>query len=119
MPNGELSVVFLRSDEMRSINQRFRGRDYATDVLSFSYANAENEGIHFIGEILIVPEIAAGNAACYGDTLETELRKLLVHGTLHLLGYDHETDNGQMNRMQAKLMRRKLLMAVPPLVIRR
>ncbi len=115
MPDRAVSVVFLGAREMRAINHKYRGKDYATDVLSFAYRGVNMEGMSFIGEVVIAPEIAADQAVKYGVKPEKELRKLLVHGTLHLMGYDHETDRGQMNRMQAKLMRRKFF-DDPPLL---
>jgi rRNA maturation RNase YbeY len=77
-------------------------------VLSFSYEGPMMEGRFFLGEIIIAPEVAALQAARYKSCLEKELRKLLAHGILHLLNYDHETDKGQMNRLQAKILRRRL-----------
>jgi len=115
MQNRVISVVFLGAREMHSINRQYRGKDYVTDVLSFSYEGVNMEGMSFIGEIVIAPEVAVNQAIRYGVAPEKELRKLLVHGTLHLLGYDHETDGGQMNRMQTKLMRRRFFLNPPPL----
>jgi probable rRNA maturation factor len=114
-----LSVVFVDSREMRAMNDRYLGRDYATDVLSFSYNGMWIEGRLFLGEIVIAPEVAALQAARYGMRPEKEMRKLLVHGILHLLGYNHETDSGQMNRIQAKLLRRKSLASSPALMKRK
>lgn len=74
------------------------------------------DGWQFLGEVLIAPEIASNQAARVGSTREKELRKLLVHGILHLVGYDHETDRGEMNRSQARLLRRKLFSNTSPLV---
>jgi probable rRNA maturation factor len=102
---------------MQSLNMRYRGKDYATDVLSFSYDEEIVEGEPFLGEIIIAPEVAANQAAQYGVCPEQEFRKLLVHGVLHLIGYDHETDIGQMNRMQHQLMRRRFFLD-PPLLIK-
>jgi probable rRNA maturation factor len=62
----------------------------------------------FLGEVVISPEIAVRQAIHWRVHPDRELRRLLMHGILHLLGYDHETDRGQMNRIQKKLMRRKL-----------
>jgi probable rRNA maturation factor len=107
-----LSVVFVKAGRMRAINNAYLGHDYATDVLSFSYGETVMEGRRFLGEIIIAPEVAASHAARYGTSPENEIRKLLVHGILHLLGYNHETDRGQMNRLQKKLLRRKLLAEV-------
>jgi len=115
MPDRAISVVFLSAREMRSVNEKYRGKDYATDVLSFAYRGVNMEGISFIGEIIIAPDIAVHQAARYGIKPERELRKLLLHGVLHLMGYDHETDRGQMNRIQGKLMRRRFFDAAPRL----
>lgn len=73
------------------------------------------DGIPFLGEIVIAPEIAADQAARFRISPEKELKKLLVHGILHLLGYDHETDRGQMNRYQRRLQRRKFFQNAPSL----
>jgi probable rRNA maturation factor len=102
---------------MRALNGNYRGRDYATDVLSFCYDDLRMEDPPYLGEIIVAPEVAAHDAAQYGLSAEKELRKLLVHGILHLLGYDHETDKGQMNRLQAKLLRRKMFSNPPSLLI--
>jgi probable rRNA maturation factor len=99
---------------MRELNRRYRKRDYPTDVLSFSYGDVKIDRIPFLGEVMISPEIAVHQALQWGVSPERELRMLLLHGILHLLGYDHETDKGQMNRMQAKLLRRKFFMDAPP-----
>jgi probable rRNA maturation factor len=92
---------------MRVLNRRYRQRDYPTDVLSFSYGDIMVDCVPFLGEVVISPEIAQRQAMSRGASPERELRTLLMHGILHLLGYDHETDRGRMNRMQAKLLRRK------------
>jgi probable rRNA maturation factor len=111
-----LSIVFLTAGDMRSMNSRYRGRDYATDVLSFSYGNQEMEGRDFLGEIFIAPEVAIKQSVQYGISPEREVRKLLVHGTLHLIGCDHESDKGQMNHRQRNIMRRKFFMNARPLL---
>jgi probable rRNA maturation factor len=98
------------------MNSRYRGKDYATDVLSFSYEDVKLDGISFLGEIVIAPEVAFNQPGRFGIRPDTELRKLLVHGVLHLLGYDHETDQGQMNHLQTKLLRRKFVLDSPKLV---
>lgn len=100
---------------MRSLNRRYLQRDYATDVLSFSYEGVMAGSVPFLGEIIIAPEIAVHQAARYKVSPEREIRKLLVHGILHLLGYDHETDSGRMNRFQTKLLRRKAFVNSPAL----
>jgi probable rRNA maturation factor len=117
LSNPAISVAFVSPQEMRLINRQYLKHDYATDVLSFSYERQVVEGLPFLGEIIIAPEIAVIHAIRYGVNPEKELRKLLVHGILHLLGYDHEADKGQMNRLQTKLLRRKQLTTFPPLAI--
>jgi probable rRNA maturation factor len=106
-PNRSLSVAFIGAGEMRSLNRRYLNRNYATDVLSFSYGDVKMDGIPFLGEIVVAPEIAVHQAARFRISPESELKKLLVHGILHLLGYDHETDRGQMKSLQTRLRRRK------------
>jgi len=110
-----VSVVFVSARQIRSMNRHYLGRDYATDVLSFSYGLLEVEGVPYLGEVVIAPEIAFARAIRCGVSPERELRKLLVHGALHLLGYDHETDQGQMNRLQTKLLNRKFFLNSPRL----
>ena len=68
--------------------------------------DAEPSERNYLGDIAISPVTARRNAAKYGRTLNAELRILMLHGVLHLLGYDHETDRGEMNRIEAKLRRR-------------
>ena len=106
-PGQGLSVVFIGARKMRSMNRKYLQRDYETDVLSFSYKGTMMDEREFLGEILISPEVAFHNAMRFNSSPEKEIRKLLVHGILHLLGYDHETDRGQMNRFQARLLHKK------------
>jgi probable rRNA maturation factor len=101
LKSRSLSVVFVDVDRMEELNRSYRGKAYPTDVLSFSYGEPTVDGRVFLGEIVIAPEIARRG----GPDLETELRKLMVHGILHLLGYDHEVDDGEMDRIQSRLMR--------------
>ncbi len=92
---------------MRSLNRCYLKRNYATDVLSFGYGSMKIGGIPFLGEIVCAPAIAVDQAARFRISPEKELAKLLVHGILHLLGHDHEADQGRMNRYQRRLQRRK------------
>ncbi len=100
--SGEVNVLITGSAEMRRLNREFRGKDQATDVLSFP-APANGSG----GEVAIAAPIAAGNARRLGHSARKELEILMLHGLLHLAGYDHEHDRGQMARKEARL--RKLL----------
>src|SRR5215472_1029634 len=85
-PGPEVSVLFCGDARMRSLNRRYRRKDRSTDVLSVPYASRE--------------------ARRRGGTTRREIDRLLLHGYLHLLGYDHETDDGQMNALEARLARR-------------
>jgi probable rRNA maturation factor len=112
-PPTTLSIALVESQEMRSLNFRYRQKDYATDVLSFGYGSDAIEGSLFLGDIAIALEVAVKQAIRYHISPEKELRRLLLHGILHLLGHDHESDGGRMNRIQTKLMRRKFFMDGP------
>ncbi|MDQ3916197.1 MAG: rRNA maturation RNase YbeY [Actinomycetota bacterium] len=90
-PTAELSILFVGSDHIRRLNARYAGDDYATDVLAFPMMEDDEESV-VLGDVVVCPEIAQANAAKAGGTLEGELRTLVVHGTLHLLGYDHQND---------------------------
>ena len=98
--SGEVNVLATGSAEMRRLNRRFRGKDGATDVLSFP-APGKDAG----GEVAICVPMAARNARRLGHSAEKEMQILILHGVLHLAGYDHELDNGQMARREAKLRR--------------
>lgn len=111
-----LSIAFISPRMMKKLNANYRNKNYATDVLSFSYDEEMVEGAPFLGEIVIASEFAANQAMHYGVPPELEFRKLLVHGTLHLMGYDHEADAGQMIQMQHRLMRRHFFMKAPMLI---
>jgi probable rRNA maturation factor len=106
---ASLSVAFVGAAKMRGINKAYLEHDYATDVLSFSYSRVRIDGYEFLGDIVISAEVAALNARRYRIPLEREIRRLLVHGILHLLGYNHENDRGRMMRLQSNLMRRAVL----------
>ena len=102
---GGVNVLLTSSAEMKSLNRRFRGKDQPTDVLSFpAEPGAEKQ---FAGEIAISAEIAAQNARALGHSPAEEVKILMLHGVLHLRGYDHECDNGRMagreKRLRAKL----------------
>jgi probable rRNA maturation factor len=105
---GEVTVALVSDGRMRSLNRSYRGKDYATDVLSFpATASHEARGTpHYLGDIVIATGVAERQADDAGHSVGTELRILALHGLLHLLGYDHETDDGQMARVERKLRRR-------------
>jgi probable rRNA maturation factor len=87
---------------MRALNRRFRRKDRTTDVLSFPAAG----GGGFLGDLVISAPEARRQARAAGVPLRASMEKLLLHGLLHLLGYDHETDQGEMDALEAKLRRR-------------
>ena len=103
---GSLGVRFVSDREMRRLNGRYRGKDYATDVLSFP-GGAAGEGRH-LGDVAIAVPTARRQAAAAGHGAERELRLLLLHGVLHCLGHDHESDGGEMERLERRLRRRWL-----------
>lgn len=114
-PRCRLTVVFVSARRMRELNGRYLGRDYPTDVLSFGYQGEIVDASLFLGEIVIAPEVAWRQARRWRTLPEREMRRLLVHGILHLLGYDHEIDAGEMNRMQQRLLRRSAFARGNPL----
>jgi len=99
---SSVTIAFVSDSKIRTLNKTFRGIDKPTDVLSFP-AEETNE----LGDIAISVETAARQAKENGLTLTGEIAQLILHGLLHLSGYDHETDNGQMNREELRL-RKKL-----------
>lgn len=98
------TIAFVSDRQIKDLNKRYRNFDNPTDVLSFP---AEDETGANLGDIAISLERAGVQAHENGLTLDNEIAQLILHGLLHLCGYDHETDNGQMNRLELKL-RRKL-----------
>ena len=102
---GIVNVLLTSNAEMKSLNRRFRGKDKPTDVLSFPAEPAARK--QFAGEIAISAEIATKNARSLRHSPAEEVKILVLHGILHLRGYDHECDNGQM-AMREKKLRAKL-----------
>ena len=105
---GEVTVALVSDGRMRSLNRSFRGKDYATDVLAFAIApdSASAVAPRQLGDVVIAMGVARSQATEAGHALGTELRVLALHGLLHLLGYDHDTDDGRMARAEARLRRR-------------
>lgn len=99
---GEVSVLLTGDQAIRALNRAYLRKDKATDVLSFPAATTA-EGI--AGDLVISVETALRQARERGHTLEMEIRVLLLHGLLHLAGYDHETDDGAMHRKEIRLRR--------------
>jgi len=100
---GEVAVLITSRRRVQALNRRFRRKDKPTDVLSFPGPNG--------GDIAICAEIARGNAGRLGHSVSDEVKVLVLHGMLHLAGYDHETDSGEMARAEARLRSRLKLPA--------
>jgi probable rRNA maturation factor len=100
---GSLTVLATSDREMQSLNRRFRGKNATTDVLSFPpFPFAKG----FAGDIAISLDLAGRNAKRLGHSLADEIRVLVLHGILHLAGYDHEDDDGEMAARESELRRR-------------
>ena len=111
---GDVTVVLATDARVRKLNHEYRGKDYATDVLSFPVDDdgapgapgAKNaQTARHLGDIVIARGVATRQAREAGHALATELRILALHGLLHLLGYDHERDAGEMARVEKRLRR--------------
>jgi probable rRNA maturation factor len=106
---GVVNVAVVSDGQVRRLNRDYRGLDYATDVLSFVPAGKEahaRQARPFLGDIVIARGVARRQARRAGHAETTELRVLALHGLLHLLGYDHERDRGEMARLEQRLRRR-------------
>ena len=101
--NQELSVLLANDRKIRTLNKQYRGQDRATDVLSFSQNEEENKpNSHLMGDVVISTVTAKRQAAEHGLTLEEEIALLLIHGILHLLGFDHERSDEEACHMKQK-----------------
>jgi probable rRNA maturation factor len=98
---GHLTIAIAPDARVRALNKQFRRQDHATDVLSFP----SGERAH-LGDVVIASGVARRQARAAGHSLQTELRVLALHGLLHLLGYDHESDGGRMGRVERRLRRK-------------
>jgi len=104
-PGVEVGVLLCDDATIRTLNRRFRARDAATDVLSFPLKAISPEGRHYLGDVAISVETAGRQAKAAGATLERELHVLLLHALVHLAGFDHETDSGEMAALESGLRR--------------
>ena len=106
-PCDEVTILLCGDARMRALNARFRGKDRTTDVLSFPADVGHGAGgSRPLGDIVISVTQAARQARGAGHALLREIRRLLLHGDLHLLGYDHEVDDGTMRRLESRLAQR-------------
>jgi len=104
--HGGVSIAIVSDAVIRRLNRDHRGKDQATDVLSFSVGPLARGRPSSLGDIAIACGVARRQAREYGHAVGVELRILALHGLLHLLGYDHHTDDGRMARVEARLGRR-------------
>ena len=108
-----LTVCLVTNNEIKKWNGAYRHKNKPTDVLSFPATASKNGRIarqftrKYLGDVAIAPEVARANAKEFGRTFEQEMQILIVHGILHLMGYDHEADDGRMMRREMRV-RRKL-----------
>ena len=124
LPAGSLTVCLVTNAEIARWNRGYRDKNGPTDVLSFpvnagttthrkngNFFASPPSGLtsaarhDYLGDIAIAPAVARRNARRFGRTFEDEMRILILHGMLHLMGYDHETDSGQMDRRERRLRR--------------
>lgn len=104
----DVTIVFVSDKAIRTLNHCFRGKDYPTDVLSFPIEAAPFEAANqmHLGDVVISLHRAQAQAKEHGLSFANEVKQLILHGLLHLCGYDHETDGGEMNRLELRLRRR-------------
>ena len=106
-PPESVTVQLISDDAMARLNRTFRNKRGPTDVLSFPANGAKPSAkSEYVGDIAISPQTARRNARRYGRLLADELRILILHGMIHLAGFDHETDQGEMERLERGLRRR-------------
>ena len=100
----EISILLTDDKKMQKLNKQYRGQDQTTDVLSFPQNEAESEGLnpHLLGDVIVSTVTARRQSTDHGLSLEEELVLLLTHGTLHLLGYDHERSDEEAHHMKEK-----------------
>lgn len=97
---AQLSVALVKKEVIKSLNFQYRGEDSPTDVLAFAFDEGDDEEF-YLGEVVISPEVARAQAGDYGLNFSDEMKLLLAHGVLHLLGYEHEIP-AQAQKMQLK-----------------
>jgi probable rRNA maturation factor len=103
---GTISVLLTGDDRIRELNRQFRKKNTATDVLSFpaiEWEAGNGPKNRSAGDLAISLDTAGRQAEAFGHSLATEVKVLILHGALHLAGYDHEADSGEMARLEAKL----------------
>jgi len=109
--DDRVTITLVSDQKIRSLNRTYRDIDQPTDVLAFPDEPAfphEVGGVHYLGDVVISTETAARYAAKFRISFDRELRNLIIHGLLHLCGYDHEADQGEMRQLERRV-RRKLI----------
>ena len=101
-----MTIALVSDAEMRALNRRYRGVDRATDVLSFPADTDIRAPQRLLGDIVIAWGVATRQALAAGHSRADELKVLALHGLLHLIGYDHEQDSGEMARLERRLRRK-------------
>ncbi len=114
--SAELGILFVGDQRMRGLNRRYRGKDRTTDVLAFAMRGAPHSSSHLLGDVVIAVPTAARQAKQGQRSLDEELTVLLVHGILHLCGYDHERSEKEARRMHRR--ERMILRSIARLPIR-
>lgn len=105
----QATIALVSDRTIRRLNRIYRGINRPTDVLAFPDTPdfpLETEDAHYLGDVVISTQAAARQAATFGLTFDCEVKHLILHGLLHLCGYDHETDEGEMKRLERRLRRR-------------
>jgi probable rRNA maturation factor len=101
---GRITILFCGEDKIRKLNKYFMGKNRPTDVLSFP-SQTEEAGVVNVGDVAICVKVAEKQSAEEGVALEDELKKLIIHAFLHLDGYDHLADNGEMARKEKAILK--------------
>jgi probable rRNA maturation factor len=103
LTDRDIELIFVNDEEIRELNKTYRNKDKATDVLSFPLEEAPFAPL---GSIIISVDTAKRVAKDLGHSVEDEIKLLFIHGLLHLLGYDHEVDNGEMREKEEELIKK-------------
>jgi probable rRNA maturation factor len=104
---GSVDIQLISDDAMTRLNETFRSKHGPTDVLTFPVNDARpKHGAGYVGDIAISPETARRNARRFSRSFPAEMRTLILHGMIHLAGFDHETDHGEMDRLERRLRKR-------------
>ena len=106
LQNAELTVRIVEADEIRALNRDYRKKDKATNVLSFPAELPSDLGLKVLGDLVVCAQVVAEEAAQQGKTRNAHWAHMLVHGTLHLLGYDHlvDSDAERMEKLEIKIL---------------